>query len=143
MNMFSVPLATHCSSKKLSEIEKAYKKYMLKLENWLTLWRLSINPSKCQFIVFSLDKSLTFYKAINEIKAKCQKRINLLKIISSKSWGLTESTLVRIYYSIVRSIIDYAAIIFPLLCETNKKVLRSIQYHCLRISCRKPLKYSH
>ena len=26
---------------------------MKKLENWLVLWRLSNNPSKCQFIIFT------------------------------------------------------------------------------------------
>jgi hypothetical protein len=73
-----------------------------------------------KFLGLTLDKSLSFFKEIDDIKAKCHKRINLLKIISNKSWSLTESNLVRIY----RSIIDYAAIIFTLLCETNKKVFR-------------------
>ena len=33
--------------------------------------------------------------------------------------------------------------IFDLLSETNKKPLRSIQYHALRHSMRKPIKSSH
>ena len=38
---------------------------------------------------------------------------------------------------------DYAAVIFDLLCETKKKVLRSVQYHALRAVYRKPIKFSH
>ena len=38
---------------------------------------------------------------------------------------------------------DYAAIIYDLLCETKKKDFRSILYHALRAACKKPLKFSH
>jgi hypothetical protein len=38
----------------------------------------------------TLDKSLSFFKAIDDIKAKFHKRINLLKIITNQSWSLTE-----------------------------------------------------
>jgi hypothetical protein len=38
---------------------------------------------------------------------------------------------------------DYKSILFPLLSETNKKVICSIQYHVLRSCCHLPLKISH
>ena len=69
--------------------------------------------------------------------------LNIIRILSHKSWNLTEKTLCNIYQSLSRSIIDYSSIIFDLLCETKKKTLRSIQYHALRYAMRKPLKFSH
>ena len=90
-----------------------------------------------------IDKSMNFSANIEAIKVKCNNRLNIIKIISHKSWNLTESTLCNIYISLIRSIIDYSAIMFNLLCETKKKVLRSIQYHALRHAMRKPLKFSH
>jgi hypothetical protein len=144
---------------------------MKKLENWVIKWRLSINPSKCQYILFGkgqnkevsiklmnesipvaneikflgmiIDKSMNFTSCIDGIKAKCNNRLNIIKILSHKSWNLTEKTLSTIYISLSRSIIDYAAIIFNLLSETNKKTLRSIQYYALRHAMRKPIKCSH
>ena len=51
--LFADDLATSCASTKHINIEKAFNLYMKKLENWLIKWRLSINPSKCQYILFS------------------------------------------------------------------------------------------
>ena len=67
----------------------------------------------------------------------------MIKILSHKSWNLTPETIRNVYYSLIRSIKDYAAIIFYLVCETKKKESRSIQYHALRSAYRKPLKFSH
>ena len=169
--LFADDLATSCASNKIEIIEKLFKLYMNKLENWLLKWRLSINPSKCQYILFSrgknaevnielfaqkipgsdsikflgltFDRSMTFSKCVENIKDKCSKRLNILKILSHSSWKLTESTLCNIYLSLSRSIIDYASIIFDLLCETRKKELRAIQYHALRVAFRRPFKCSH
>jgi hypothetical protein len=74
---------------------------------------------------------------------RCHKRLNVIKILSHKSWNLTPETIRNVYYSLIRSIIDYAAVIFDLVCETKKKELRSIQYQALRSAYRKLLKFSH
>jgi hypothetical protein len=169
--LFADDLATSCASNNLNVIEKTFNLYMKKLENWLIKWRLSINPSKCQYILFGkghnkevniqlmkesipatneikflgmiIDKSMNLTSCINAIKTKCNNRLNIIKILSHKSWKLTEKTLCNIYISLSRSIIDYSAIIFNLLSETNKKSLRSIQYQALRHAMRKPIMSSH
>jgi hypothetical protein len=169
--LFADDLATSCASNKLHIIEKTFELYMKKLENWLIKWRLSINPSKCQYILFSkgkieqvniklskekkpstnvikflgmhIDRSMNFSECVDGVKVKCNNRLNIIKILSHKSWNLTDKTLCNIYLSISRSIIDYSSIIFDLLCETKKKSIRSIQYHALRYAMRKPLKFSH
>jgi hypothetical protein len=86
---------------------------------------------------------MTFNSHIQDIKAKCHKRLNIIKILKHKSWGLTPNTLKNIYYALIRSIIDYSSTIFDILCETRKRELRSIQYHALRIAYNKPLMFSH
>jgi hypothetical protein len=82
-------------------------------------------------------------KCVEDIHAKCHKRLNIIKILSHKSCKLKQETLRNIYYSLIRSIMDYAAVIYDLLCETKKKDLRSIQYHALRAAYKQPLKFSH
>jgi hypothetical protein len=148
--LFADDLETSCAPNKLNVIEKTFKLYMNKLENWLIKWRLTINPSKCQYIIFCkgqtkevninlmneripvaneikflrliIDKSMNFASCVEAMKNKCNNRLNIIKILSHKSWNLTDKTLCAIYISLSRSIIDYAAIIFNLLCETNKKL---------------------
>ena len=82
-------------------------------------------------------------KCVEDINSKCHKRLNIIKIISHKSWSLSAETIRNVYFSLIRSILDYAAVIFDLLCETKKKVFRSVQYHALRAAYRKPIKFSH
>ena len=86
---------------------------------------------------------MTFNACIQDIKAKCHKRLNIIKILKHKSWRLKPETLKNFYYALIRSIVDYASTIFDIICETKKKELRAIQYHALRISYNKPLKVSH
>ncbi len=169
--LFADDLATSCTAKNIKTLEKIFKLYMEKLENWLIKWRLCINPNKCQLILFSkckqeavnielfneiipqsdnikflglyLDRSMNLTKCVEDLHAKCHKRLNIIKILSHKSWNLTSETIRNVYFSLIRSILDYAAIIYDLLCETKKQDFRSIQYHALRAAYRKPLKFSH
>ena len=69
--------------------------------------------------------------------------MNIIKILKHKSWRLKPDTLKNIYFSLIRSIIDYASTIFNIICESKKTELRSIQYHALKIAYNKQLKCSH
>jgi hypothetical protein len=82
-------------------------------------------------------------KCVEDINSKCHKRLNIIKILSHKSWRLSAETIRNVYFSLIRSILDYAAVIFDLLCETKKKVFRSVQYHALKAAYRKRIKFSH
>ena len=170
--LFADDLATSCCSNNMNVINQTLELYLLKLENWLYKWRLTINPKKCQFILFSkgkhsnnldlrlfnqsipetdnikflgitFDRTMTFNTHIQDIKTKCYKRLNIIKILKHKSWRLKPDTLKNIYFSLIRSIIDYASTIFNIICESKKTELRSIQYHALKIAYNKQLKCSH
>lgn len=173
-NLFADDLSASCSSHYDNVIENAMNKYLKKLEDWLKLWRLSINANKCQYLYFSknrklankelklslfkdkipktdnvkflgikYDQNMTFNSCVEEVYRKCLNRLNIIKIISHKSWKLESKTLINIYKSLIRSIIDYIAIIFPIISETCKQKIRAIQYHALRTASRKPIKISH
>ena len=82
---------------------------------------------------------MNYNECVNEIVSKCNGRLNILKILSNKSWSLSSDILKCIYFSLIRSIIEYNSMIFPLISERIKR-LRAIQYNALKISYRKPLK---
>jgi hypothetical protein len=62
-----------------------------------------------------------------------------MKILSHKSWLLNEKTLIQIYNVLIRPIIDYSAILSPIISATNLNTLQIIQNNALRIIFKKPL----
>jgi hypothetical protein len=93
-----------------------------------------------KFLCITLDYQLNLNECINEIVTKCNGRFNILKILSNKSWCLSSDTLKCIYFSLIRTIIEYNSMVFTLISETNKKRLRALQYKALKIAYKKPLK---
>ena len=59
--------------------------------------------------------------------------MNILKVVSQKSWHLDNQTQTQIYKSLVRSLIEYSAILFDTLNAKLKNMLNSIQYNALCI----------
>ena len=55
---------------------------------------------------------LSFIPHIKFLKAKCLKALNLLNVLSHTSWGADRTTLLRLYWSLVRSKLDYGCIIY-------------------------------
>ena len=53
-----------------------------------------------------------FIPHIRYLKAKCLKALNLLKVLSNTSWGADQTTLLKLYRSVVRSKLDYGCIIY-------------------------------
>ena len=62
-----------------------------------------------------------------------------MKILSHKSWLLNEKTLIQIYNVLIRSIIDFSAILSPIISKTNLNTLQIIQNNALRIIFKKLL----
>ncbi|RNA27687.1 hypothetical protein BpHYR1_020726 [Brachionus plicatilis] len=63
---------------------------------------------------------------------RCNKRLNIIKILSNKKWGLNQNTLGNLSKSLVGSILDYS---FPCLnsfSENNIKKLQAIQNTAVR-----------
>jgi len=40
---------------------------------------------------------------------RCQKRINLLRVMAGASWGASKTTLLIAYKALIRSVIDYGS----------------------------------
>ena len=109
--------------KKYGNIKKHINKYLKKIENWLKCWRLMMARQKCNFIIISqnnkeneklelnffdanlsqvynttflgirFDKSLTISHQIEYLQNSCINRLNFLKEISKRSFGLKITTL--------------------------------------------------
>jgi hypothetical protein len=85
------------------------------------------------FLGIRFDCHLSFKNQVNYMKESCIKRINVLKVLSNKKWGLSVKTLTNIYKSLIRSLLEYSSIIYPCISQTNLELLEKIQFKCLKI----------
>ena len=118
-------------------------------------WRFCLAPHKCVYTILSRDKSNRLKENSFELKIhderikhdpnpklleikfdkyKVKKRLNLLRILSfKKHWQLNKRTLINIYKSLVRSIIDYSAYLSSFISDSFTEKLERIQNSALRI----------
>ena len=79
------------------------------------------------------DPKCCFAKQLEEIKKKVISRLNILKIISHRSWYLDKATLTQIYISLVRSVLDYSFFTKSSLSKANLKTLCAVQNNAIRL----------
>ena len=86
-----------------------------------------------KFLGVTFDRGLTWKQHIQNVKARCQKDINLLRIISAQKWGADYTTLKMLYQSLTLSKILYASFLYDTAAKTNLRALNTIQNSAARI----------
>ena len=86
-----------------------------------------------KFLGITLDPKLNFLQHIKNIKYKCQRSINLLKILTNTDWGGEKNSLLKIYRSNIRSKIDYGCIVYGSTRKSYLKMLDPIHNQCTRL----------
>jgi ribonuclease HI len=87
-----------------------------------------------KFLGIVFDHRLTFIPHIAKLKIKCQKALNLLKVVSHYDWGADRNVLLRLYRALVRSKLDYGCIVYGSARKSYIKILDTIHNQGLRIS---------
>ena len=64
------------------------------------------------FLGVIFDKKLTFIPHIKKLKDKCQKTLNLLRVVAHTDWGADRKILLNLYRTTVRSKLDYGCIVY-------------------------------
>ncbi len=118
------------------DIKNGQEKYKMK-DIKITIYGSRIQREKeTKFLGVKIDEKLNFASHIKKIESSCLNRVNILKILSHKSWKLAKTTLSNIYKTLVRSVIEYSSILFPLFKEEAIKKFCVIQNNCMRIISR-------
>lgn len=78
------------------------------------------------------DNKMTWNNHINKLADECKNRLNILKCLSHNNWGADRNLLLLTYKAIIRSKIDYGAIIYNSAKSCIKK-LDIIHNQALRI----------
>ena len=72
-----------------------------------------------------------FWKThISRIYEKANKRLNILKSLKCK---INRSTLICLYKSLIRPLIEYSDVIWDNCCEWESQLLESVQYESARV----------
>ena len=89
---------------------------------------------EAKFLGLIWDTKLTFEPHIKYLKARCQKSLNLLKVLSRTEWGADRTTLLKLYRSLVRSKLDYGCIVYGSASKTALAKLDPVHNQGLRFS---------
>ncbi|RNA33215.1 RNA-directed DNA polymerase from mobile element jockey-like [Brachionus plicatilis] len=91
-----------------------------------------VSQKEIKFLGIKFDSKLNFNILVDEIKERCNNRLNIIKILSNKKWGLNQNTLGNLYKSLVGSILDYSFPCSNSFSENNIKKLQAIQNTAVR-----------
>jgi len=88
-----------------------------------------------RFLGVTFDKKLTWKPHIDKVVEKCNKRMNILRVLSGTRWGSSKAMLLIVYKAMIRSVIDYGSIAYDTASNSTKSRLDEIQAKALRICC--------
>ena len=94
----------------------------------------------------TLDSLYKFKHHASNVRAKMDKKNNILKALAGSTWGQDKETIVSSYKAIGQSLTNYCANIYsPDMCDTNWKHIQTAQNTALRIAtgCTKKSAISH
>ena len=87
-----------------------------------------------KFLGLVFDKKLDFKAHVAYLKKKCQKALNILRVVGHTDWGADKSTLLKLYRTLVRSKLDYGCAVYGSAKHYILKLLDPIHHQGLRIA---------
>ena len=91
-----------------------------------------IEENKFLGVVF--DRKLSFIPHIKQLKLKCQKALNLLRVVAHTDWGTDRKVSLNLYRTIIRSKFDYDSIIYGSARKSYLEMLDPIHQQGLRLA---------
>ena len=88
-----------------------------------------------EILEITLDPTLTYNKPIDNTTTKIRKTIQIIKALTSTTWGKQQKTIVATYKAITRPILEYDSTIWsPLASDTNINEVQITQNTAVRIT---------
>ena len=86
-----------------------------------------------RFLGLIFDRRLTFLSHIRDLKTRCLKSLDVLKVVSHTDWGADRKVLLQLYQTLVRSKLDYGCIVYGSAAKTNLEELDTVHNAGLRL----------
>ncbi|XP_043213195.1 uncharacterized protein LOC122377325 [Amphibalanus amphitrite] len=162
-SIFADDVAIWVTRRNIDSAFASVQNAMEDINSWCDKWGLVLSPSKTVALIFShksrfkfdtelkvknqtikyvktfkylgitLDSRLSFKHHFQDVKMRCTRRLNILKCIAGKDWGADRSTLLNLYTSLIRPILDYNSFLFDDIASNQIESLQVIQNKALRI----------
>ncbi|GBN58766.1 hypothetical protein AVEN_120834-1 [Araneus ventricosus] len=87
-----------------------------------------------KFLGIVFDTKLKFRSHIKHLKTKCNRTLNIMKVLSKTSWGADKVSLMRIYRYLVRSKLDYGAPVYGSAAKSTLLILDSVYHQGLHLA---------
>ena len=168
MSQFADDMCMWTSYSHAKIVEKRLNGVLRDLEQWCSMWRIKLNAGKTQLILFTrrkkqielnitlfgeriescqeasllgitVDRKLLFKTHVANMTGKARKRLGLLASLRGTTWGADSKSLLRLYKSYVRPILEYGAVLIAASKKTRLLELQIVQNRALRIALRMPM----
>lgn len=166
---FADDTASFTSSKDVNLIIDRLQLSLSNLVTFFTDWKLKLNETKTEAILFTrsrkvpqrrlkilnhqinwspnakylgvmLDSKINWSQHINYTKTKAIKAMGALNVIFNRKSKLSSSSKLRIYTTLIRPCLTYAAPVWSSTCQTNYNKIQVIQNKALKISYNTPFR---
>lgn len=87
-----------------------------------------------RFLGIYVDYRMSFRSHVEQVHKKCSRALNILKFLCGTWWGSDPSTLLILYKSFIRSIIDYGSFIYLSDRTYLLNKVEKIQFQAIRIA---------
>lgn len=90
--------------------------------------------SEHTFLGVIFDNKLSWKPHISYLVTSCKRALNLMKFLGRYNWGSDSAILLRIYQCLIRSRLDYGAIVYSTANKTTMNSINRIQHSAIRIA---------
>lgn len=162
-SLFADDLTLTCLGKSINTTMKLMQRCLRKLEDWTNRTGFKFSQTKTEYMIISrkkipehddlslgnqplvkrdklkilgmiFDKKLTWVPHIVNLRAECQRRLNIIKILASARYGADRKSLMRIFKATIQSKLDFGSIIYDSAKANIQKSLEPMSNTALRLS---------
>ncbi|GFX80436.1 uncharacterized protein TNCV_177751 [Trichonephila clavipes] len=92
--------------------------------------------SAVRFLGVIFDCKLTFLPHVIYLRKRCERSLNILKVLSNTLWGADRVSLLRVYQALILSRLDYGCVVYGSARASVLKRLDTVYHSALRIPLR-------
>ena len=159
---FADDITLACSGPDLAAVVSDMQSYLDTLGWWFEEWKFTVNSTKTKLQFFTRKRSgppslllcnqiiepvkeqrllgvifdaprLTWKSQVDHLVANCTRRINIMKSLSSSTWGASHIVLRRFYLAYIRAKLCYCCTAFSIASKTQLTRLNKIQNASMRL----------
>ena len=134
------------------------------IEDWCNIWKIKLNASKTQLVLFgkrnsaqqnlhlngtqvftqphmkilgvTFDRGVSMLTHCKEKAAIAHNRTGLLRLVAGRDWGANAQTLIRLYKTYIRPVLDYGYVTTHNASNAAISVLETAERKALRFATR-------